>query len=132
MGGIGTGRTLWWASALSIPAIAIVPFTGTGWAVAYFVLGVGVFELFSSMFSVTRFSYRLAVLPPHLHGRVNAIMRFLMWGATPIGAVPGGALIGVIGARQTLWLCAAGFIVPQLLVVLTPGLRTLAEPAEAD
>ncbi|MEV5440563.1 hypothetical protein AB0K80_31840 [Streptomyces sp. NPDC052682] len=81
---------------------------------------------------MAQFSYRLAVLPQHLHGRVNATMRCLMWGATPIGAVLGGALIGVIGARQTLWLCAAGFILPQFLVLLTPGIRTLPEPANAD
>ncbi|MFK0253899.1 MFS transporter [Streptomyces sp. NPDC090445] len=129
---IGTGRTMWWSSVLAIPAIAVIPFTGTGWAMAFFVLGAGVFELFSSVFNVAQFSYRLAVLPQHLHGRVNATMRFLMWGATPIGAVLGGALVGVIGARQTLWICAIGFILPQLLVILTPGIRTLPEPVRAE
>ncbi|MEV6007962.1 MFS transporter [Streptomyces sp. NPDC051976] len=129
VGRIGTGRTMWWASLLSIPAIAVIPFTGAGWALGFFVLGAGVFELFSSVFNVAQFSYRMAVLPQHLHGRVNATMRFLMWGATPIGALSGGALLEGIGARHTLWVCAAGFVLPQLLVLVTPGLRALPEPA---
>ncbi|WP_432185175.1 MFS transporter [Streptomyces tendae] len=132
IGRTGTGRTMWWASLLSLPAIGLIPFSGAGWAMAFFVLGAGVFELFSCVFNVAQFSYRLKVLPQHLHGRVNATMRFLMWGATPIGAVLGGALIEVIGARQTLWLVAIGFTLPQLLIVLTPGIRTLPEPASAD
>ncbi|MEV5440562.1 MFS transporter [Streptomyces sp. NPDC052682] len=38
VGRIGTGRTMWWASALSVPAIAVIPCTGNGWAMAFFVL----------------------------------------------------------------------------------------------
>jgi hypothetical protein len=41
-------------------------------------------------------------------GRMNATMRFMVWGTMPIGAFVGGVLGRTIGLRPTLWIGAIG------------------------
>jgi predicted MFS family arabinose efflux permease len=39
---------------------------------------------------------------------MNATMRFLVTGVTPIGALAGGLIGTAIGLRPTMWVAAAG------------------------
>ena len=43
-----------------------------------------------------------------MRGRVNATMRFVMWGSMPLGGLIGGGLGQVLGVRPALWFCALG------------------------
>ncbi len=49
-------------------------------------------------------SLRQAITPKRMQGRMNATMRFLVWGTIPIGSLLGGALGTVIGLRETILL----------------------------
>jgi MFS family permease len=75
-------------------------------------------------------SVRQTVTPDRLQGRVNATMRFLVGGATPIGALIGGALGGVIGVPLTLVVAEIGILFGVLWLVLSPvrSLRRMPEP----
>ena len=42
----------------------------------------------------TRCQLRQAITPPRMQGRMNATMRFIVWGTIPLGAIIGGALGG--------------------------------------
>ena len=44
-------------------------------------------------------SLRQAITPERIQGRMNATMRFLVWGTIPIGSIIGGIVATVIGAR---------------------------------
>ena len=71
-------------------------------------------------YSVNTVSLRQAITPDHLRGRVNASMRFVMWGTMPIGSVLGGGLAEVIGMHTTLTLAALGMLLGSLWVVFSP------------
>jgi hypothetical protein len=53
-------------------------------------------------------------------------MRFLNAGMIPIGALIGGALGGMIGLRETLFVGVAGMLITGVWVFLSP-LRTTRE-----
>ena len=65
-------------------------------------------------------SLRQTITPERLLGRMNATMRFLVWGTMPIGSLLGGALGAAIGLRPTLWVAAIGGASAFVPVLLSP------------
>jgi MFS family permease len=55
-----------------------------------------------TIYNINQVSLRQAITPDHLLGRMNATMRFIVWGTLPVGALIGGVLGGIIGLRPTL------------------------------
>ena len=45
-----------------------------------------------TIYNITQVSLRQAIVPDRLQGRMNATMRFIVWGTVPLGALLGGAL----------------------------------------
>ncbi len=64
------------------------------------------------IFLVTQYSYRLALIPDHLQGRVNSVFRLIAFGSQPIGMAITGLLIQAIGAVPTVLV----LFIPQLLL----------------
>jgi len=97
-------------------------------AVASFVALFGI-----PVFDVTVISFRQAVTPDHLLGRVNATVRTFAWGALSVGSLLGGALGTALGLRQAVLVSAIGLFVPSLILLLSParGVRRLDEAAQA-
>ncbi len=81
------------------------------------------------VYNVNQVSYRQAITPTAIQGRMNATMRFLVWGTIPIGSILGGILATAIGVHGTIWIGAAGSFLPFLFVLLSPvrTLRTMPE-----
>jgi MFS family permease len=101
---LGQGPAIWISTAVTTPFGLIAPLAQPGWtvwaaAVGYTVTAVGVV-----VYNVTQVSFRQGLTPERLLGRMNATMRFLVWGTMPIGALIGGILGTVVGARNTLWI----------------------------
>ena len=44
------------------------------------------------VYNIVQVSYRQAICPPRLQGRMNSVMRFIVWGTIPLGTLVGGAL----------------------------------------
>ncbi len=65
-------------------------------------------------YNVTQVSLRQRLCPPHLLGRMNASVRFIVWGIMPISALAAGWASEAIGVGNFLWITAllgtAGFI----------------------
>ncbi|WP_253855161.1 MFS transporter [Prauserella alba] len=125
----GSVRTVWIVPLLTAPAALVVPLAqpGTGaWFVgaALAVLGHGM-----TVYNIGQVSYRQAICPDRLLGRMNAGFRFLAWGTVPLGALSGGVLGETIGLRSTVWVFAVATVGATLLLVLSP-LRTGRAPAE--
>ena len=64
---------------------------------------------------MVQFSYRLALIPDELQGRVNSTFRLLAFGFNPLGAALSGVLLERIGAVPTviafsLWYLALAFL----------------------
>jgi hypothetical protein len=87
------------------------------------------------VYNVAQVSFRQGLTPRPLLGRMNATMRFLVWGTIPLGAFVGGLLGSAIGVRETLVVAAAGGCLAWLPVFLSPlrwmrELPTYVEPSE--
>ena len=52
-------------------------------------------------YDVVQYSYRLALIPDDLQGRVNSSFRLLAWGTRPIGALLAGFLLEWAGGPET-------------------------------
>ena len=61
---------------------------------------------------------------------MTATMRFVVWGALPVGSLLGGALGALIGRHTTLWVSAGLGALSGLPVVFSP-LRKLREMPES-
>ncbi len=71
------------------------------------------------IYNVMSISYRLALAPDALQGRVNSVFRLLGLGSVPVGTAIGGLLLERIGPRAELWLIAVGFTVCAIAVTCT-------------
>ncbi|NUW34894.1 MFS transporter [Nonomuraea sp. SMC257] len=124
----GTGATLYGSAALAtvvyLPALA----TGPGWRLAFLPAAGALFGAASSVFGVTQLSHRQRVTPAHLLGRVNAAMRFVMWGAFPLGGLLGGALGERTGGYAVFAVGVAALGLSHLAVVTAPRIRTATAP----
>jgi MFS family permease len=72
------------------------------------------------VYNVAQVSYRQALVPLELQGRMNASMRVLVWGPIPVGALLGGAMGTLLGVRTTILLTAIGTSLAFLWVLFSP------------
>jgi MFS family permease len=128
---VGTARIIWLSVLVTAPFMLLVPLTGSGWrtslfAIAVFMNGVGVV-----LYNVNQVSFRQSVTPEHMLGRMNATMRFVVWGVLPLGGLVGGVLGEIFGARTTLWISAALALLAVVPLLLSP-LRTMRDLPTTD
>jgi MFS family permease len=84
------------------------------------------------VYNITQVSLRQAITPERIQGRMNAVMRFLVWGTIPLGSLTGGALASTIGLRETLFVGAVGGLLSGLPIVLSRAQRTLGQIPEPE
>jgi MFS family permease len=71
----------------------------------------GVQALFGPPWNVIVGSYRYALVPDRLLGRVQSAGALVSWGTLPLGALAGGFLIEALGPRSTFLVLAGIFLV---------------------
>jgi len=86
------------------------------------------------VYNIVQVSYRQAICPPRLQGRMNSVMRFIVWGTIPLGTLTGGALASWIGLRETIVVGAIGGGAAVLWIVFSPQrhLRDMPEPVDDE
>ena len=105
------------------------------WApIAFPVLAVilGVSFLGNLLYNINQVSFRQAIVPIRLQGRLNATMRTIVWGTLPLGALTGGFLGETIGLRPAIFVSVAAGSLSFLWVLFSPvrGIRAMPESAE--
>jgi predicted MFS family arabinose efflux permease len=96
-----------------------------------FLIAFGLISSFSIVvYNITQVSLRQAITPERIQGRMNSVMRFLVWGTIPLGSLAGGALATTIGLRETLFVGAAGGLLSALPIILSREQRTLGQIPE--
>lgn len=129
---LGLGRTLVVSILLGGLAGLLIPFASGPrllvlgvLMVAYFLIGFG-----SPVYNVNQVSLRQAITPDRLQGRMNASMRFIVWGTMPIGSLLGGVLGDTIGLWPTMLVGAVGGLLAPLWLLFSPvrGLRAQPTP----
>jgi len=88
----------------------------------------------STAWNINQVSLRQAITPPRMQGKMNATMRFIVWGTIPLGAIIGGALGGIIGLQATIVVGAVGGLVAFVPVTLSSvrHIVTMPEPVDDD
>lgn len=106
--------------ALLVPAGYGVP------GMVLFALGNAGFAAGVVIGSVNTRTFRQTATPPELLSRVMATVRFVSWGAIPVGALAAGAAATLLGVRPALWLTCAATFVPLAVFWWSP-IRTLRD-----
>lgn len=130
-GRVGVGQVIVGARLLEPLgwALAALAVSGTGgWAMA--AASQFVVWMLLGLSGPHDMSYRQAVTPDRLQGRMNATIRSMNWGTIAIGAPLGGLLAEWIGYRPTFWVAIAGMTLSAIAAALSP-LRTASHPTPA-
>jgi MFS family permease len=122
----GQGPTIWISMLVAAPTGFVAPFVHRDWTLGLLAVAMLIFWATVVIYNITQVSFRQGLCPPALLGRMNATMRFLVWGTMPLGGLIGGILGSWIGVRQTLLVAAIGGCLPFLPVLLSP-LRNMHE-----
>jgi predicted MFS family arabinose efflux permease len=112
-----------WAQALLFPLYLLVPrfwLLGAVYALIY---------TLSPVYNVVQFSYRMALIPDALQGRVNSSFRLLAFGFNPLGAALCGLLLERFGSTPTVLAFAACYLAIAVATQLNPHVRHAAPAA---
>lgn len=129
---VGEGRIIPVSALLSAPAYALTPLALVLPLPpqALLVIGGVAFSFSVVVYNVAQVSYRQRLCPPALLGRMNASVRFLVWGTMPIGGLLGGWLGTALGPVPTLWVATVGMGLGALPVLLSPLVRMRELPVD--
>jgi predicted MFS family arabinose efflux permease len=121
------------AGALRVTTFAALPFTlliplaGRGWHIVFFLAGFPAASSALGAGAVILASFRQAACPPELLGRVTATMRFLAYGANPVGALLAGSAASWLSVRTAMWIIMCGWAATGAFL-LAPALRNRELP----
>ncbi|WP_158840310.1 MFS transporter [Saccharothrix deserti] len=116
----GQTTVIWLSALVTWPFGLLVPLGAADWRIAFLVVGEAAVAYGATVYNIAQVSYRQSICPDHLLGRMNASIRFVVWGGIPLGGLAGGALGEGIGVTPTLWVAMAGQCASVLWVVLSP------------
>lgn len=104
----GAPRTLVGAAALSVAGILSMPVLGAQVGAIGLVAGSIVHCVGEGAFGPTALTLRHTASPAELLGRVGAVHRFLIWGASSVGALLAAGVIALAGLSAAVWIGAFG------------------------
>jgi MFS family permease len=123
----GVGPTIVGSAFLAGVAALITPLAPQGPLLLPLLVLSGLLTGFGVViYNITQVSFRQAITPERMQGRMNATMRFIVWGTIPVGSILGGVLATTIGVHQTMLLGTFLGAFAFLPVLLSP-VRALQE-----
>jgi MFS family permease len=120
---IGQGNTV--IASLLVAALASFGFPlaaliGDASALPIVIVTGSLIGFSSLVFNITQVSARQALCPEHLLGRMNASIRFFVWGVMPISALLAGAFATLFGLAPVLFVGAAGAVLSIWFIFVSP------------
>jgi MFS family permease len=127
---LGVGHAIVLYAVLFSGAGLLFPLAPRSFPLPALMAGFVIFSFSSVAYNITQVSLRQAITPERLQGRMNAAMRWIVWGTIPLGTLAGGAIGQAVGLRAALWVGAVGGLPVFLWVLLSPvrSIRTMPEP----
>jgi MFS family permease len=126
---LGVGRTILLTIAVAGIGELCYPLATGSTATALIIGGGLLISVGGVTYNIIQVSLRQALCPPSLQGRMNASVRFMVWGTMPIGGLVGAALGSTIGLRPTLWVAGIGAMTAFLWILLSPVPAVMTMPA---
>jgi MFS family permease len=127
---LGVGRAIV-LPALLFPVFSFtVPLAPKGFPLPILIAGALVGGYSQVAYNITQVSLRQAITPERLQGRMNASMRWIVWGTLPLGQLAGGAIATASTLKTALWVSAIGSVFTFLPVLLSPvrGIQEMPAP----
>ncbi len=128
---LGVGPTIVGSAFVFAPPLFLIAAAPASAPIPFLVAAFVLFGYGAVIYNITQISFRQAICPERMQGRMNSVVRFIVWGVMPIGSLLGGALATWIGLRETMWIGAAIGLFAFVPVLLSP-VRTLREMPEPD
>jgi MFS family permease len=127
---IGVGPAIVVNAALFATAGILVPIAPKSFPLPFLFASLFITQFGGVAYNITQVSLRQAITPERLQGRMNAAMRWIVWGTIPLGTLAGGALATIFTYRTALFVGAIGSMPVFLFVALSPvrSLRDLPAP----
>ena len=127
-GKIGVGPAIVVGAATGVSAL-LIPLAPESSPIPFLVVAGTITGFGVVVYNVTQGSFRQAITPERLQGRMNSVIRFMVWGVMPLGALLGGAIATAVDLKTAIWIGAIGQSLAFLPVFLSP-VRTLREMPE--
>jgi MFS family permease len=127
---IGTARIIWFSVGVFGAIPILMPLTEPGPRLVLFPVAVAGLSFTVVLYNIAQLSYRQLICPPELLGRMNAAMRWIVWGTIPLGGLLGGVLGSVIGIRPALWVAVVGSWAAAFWVFFSPLRKMRDIPSE--
>jgi MFS family permease len=126
----GLGPMMVWPGIVSSATFILIPLAPRESPEPFILVSLFFGFFFGMLFNVTQLTFRQAITPERLQGRMNAVVRFMYWGPQPAGLALGGVLAAAIGLRPTLFVSAGGAFLAFLPLIFHPirKLRDMPEP----
>ena len=115
-----------WIFALGMPFYIIAPNP--------LVLGIITAAVFIAgpVYNVVQFSYRSAIIPDELQGRVNSVFRLIAFGGQPLGLALTGLLIQYVGIIPTIVIDSIVMILLALAATVNKHVREAKPLTQAE
>jgi MFS family permease len=128
----GVGPTIVGSAITFGPAALLVAIAPSDLALPFVAASGFLGGLGGAIYNINQVSLRQAITPERMQGRMNATMRFIVWGTIPFGNILGGFLGSVIGLHNTIWIGAIGGLFVFLPVLFSPvrSIKEMPEPLE--
>lgn len=130
---VGEGTLIPLSAAISalfvflIPVSALVP---DKWlSLALLIVSEAGSSFFVLAYNIMQVSMRQRICPPRLLGRMNASVRFVVYGVMPLSALVAGGLGEWLGVVPSMWISAVGSLLAVAPVLFSPlrSLKTLPD-----
>ncbi|MGA3149393.1 MAG: MFS transporter [Acidimicrobiales bacterium] len=107
-------------SSFAVAAGLLIPLATPGAGVLFFGAGLFLSSFAVVVYNINQVSFRQRLCPDGMLGRMNATIRFVVYGILPIGAIVGGAIGTAIGLRPTLWVAVSGEALAGIWLLASP------------
>lgn len=123
---VGEGRVIVLAQVVGSLSSFLLPMAGVIHSAEVPLLMVGnFFTMYAVLvYNILQLSYRQRICPRRLLGRMNASIRFLVWGVIPVSGVCAGGLGAWLGVQPTMWIGCGLQLLACGILVFSP-LRTM-------
>ena len=126
----GLGRMIAYSGVVYSALTAAVPGAPRAHAALVIVVTGFVASTVGFFANVNQLTYRQAITPTRLLGRMNSIVRLMYWGTIPAGSALAGVVAGPLGLRTTLIATAIGATVACIPIMVSP-IRGATVPSDA-
>ena len=116
----GAARALYFGAAVYSVSFLLNAFATQGWGLAWWVAGGFGSSFGIIVLGVFETSFRQAVTPHELLGRVSSVSQTVIFGIAPLGSLLGGLIAELTTTRVTLYVCGIGILAASAILIASP------------